>query len=181
LEPRCPYIGTTALSVNVFIINIPNLNCGTKIAIHQVDHGGSRMKSSRITFGSKKIDRSTVRNILIGIYVLCVLGLSATARADQQYMPVKPSDKWKVAEYRGTAALTTDGKSYLIVSENEAYLLNSNKDLSQYNGLLVRVVGLGANVEAGKQQEESLVPLTEDEIQPEKPVLNVLEISEDLY
>jgi hypothetical protein len=71
--------------------------------------------------------------------------------------------------------------SYLIVSESEVYMLNSKKDLSQYNGILVKVIGLGAKVEAGKQQDESLVPLTEDDKQPEMPVLNVLEISEDLY
>jgi hypothetical protein len=136
------------------------------------------MKASKLTFGSKKIDRSTVRNILIAIYVLVVLGFSATGKAEQQFLPVQPSEKWSVVRASGVLVHTLSGWQ-LVVSEDERYVLVSKEDLNDLDRKIVQVVGLEAKVTTGVQHDESLVPLTEDSEQQDLPVLSVLQISEE--
>ena len=136
------------------------------------------MKPSRFTTGSKKMSKETVRNVLIGIYVVVVIGLSVTAKAEQDFMPVRPSEKWEVTHVSGLLVHTV-GQWELVVSETERYSLVTNLDLTDLDRKAVRVIGIGAKVNTGLHLEESLVPLTEDPQQPELPVLNVLEISEE--
>ena len=84
-----------------------------------------------------------VRNALITIYVLVVLGFSATAKAQMTIMPVNfdSHQQIQITSFVGQVAMTIDGDFYLVVSDNKAYELKSNLDLSEYNGLMVSVDG----------------------------------------
>jgi hypothetical protein len=137
------------------------------------------MKSSKLTFGSKRIDRATLRNVLIAVYVLVVLGFSATVKAGQVFLPVQPSQKWALTKVSGLLVHTLNGWQ-LVVSETERFVLVSKEDLTNFDRKVVMVIGLEAKVTTGVQHDESLVPLTEDSEQQDYPVLSVLQISEEL-
>ena len=85
---------------------------------------------------------TSIRNILIGIYVLVVLGISAAAKADYKILPY-PTHQQAV-KYVGTIAQTVDGDFYLIIdAENEMYFqVYGNIDFAQFNGQQVKVIGI---------------------------------------
>lgn len=85
---------------------------------------------------------TSLRNILIGIYVLVVLGISAVAKADYKILPYPTHAQ--ATKYVGSVAQTADGQFYLIIdSENEMYFqLSGNIDFTQFNGWKVKVIGV---------------------------------------
>ena len=84
-----------------------------------------------------------LKNILIGIYVIIVLGFSAFAKADYRILPVPPSQQQHVNKYIGYVTQSVEGKFYLVIDEeNEiAYELVGQMDFSQFNGWTVKVLG----------------------------------------
>ena len=84
-----------------------------------------------------------VRNALVTVYVLLVLGFSATAKAQMTIMPVQSDTQQhiQIESYVGQVAMTVDGDFYLVVSEDLVFQLESNLDLTEYNGLMVSVDG----------------------------------------
>jgi hypothetical protein len=107
-----------------------------------------RAKSTK--FGGRSDNR--IRNFLIGIYILVILGISASARADFSVDPIFGKvPQAEIQLFRGEVALTFDGTSYLVVSENEFYELASSEqiDLTQYNGQQVLVNGFELKHKSG--------------------------------
>lgn len=86
---------------------------------------------------------TSLRNILIGIYVLVVLGISAVAKASDYRILPYPKHTQTV-QYVGTLAETVDGQFYLIIdAEKEMFFqLTGNFDFSQLNGWKVKVIGV---------------------------------------
>lgn len=86
--------------------------------------------------------KTSIRNILIGIYVLVVLGISAAAKADYHILPYPTHQQ--TSKYVGTVAQTVDGDFYLIIdAENEMYFkIYGNVDFEQFNGQQVKVIGV---------------------------------------
>jgi hypothetical protein len=84
-----------------------------------------------------------IRNALITVYVLVVLGFSATAKAQMSILPVFPNTNQhvQIQSYVGQVAMTTEGDFYLVVTEDTVFQLQSNLDLSQFNGSMVSVDG----------------------------------------
>lgn len=122
-----------------------------------------------------------VRNSLITLYVLLVLGISATARAQNTVMPIFNGDEQVQTEvYQGQVVLAMNGQVFLVVSNKEFYELQSNVDLSEYNGEQVVVEAYEVKHKVGPVFETaSLDPLQGDEIEPvAAPVLIVFGISE---
>lgn len=122
-------------------------------------------------------DKNFIRNALITIYILVVLGISATARAEMG-TPVQIPATVQAHLFTGELAMSTDGRFYLVVSDKEYYELQTTADLSQLNGETVLVQA----VEPKHQiqpiiQLASLDPLDEAQQKP-VPVLIVLGISE---
>jgi hypothetical protein len=86
------------------------------------------------------LKKNWIRNSLITLYVLLVLGLSATARASVETMPIfvdQPSVQTEL--FQGQVVVTLDGQAHLIINENEFYKLASNIELSVFNGAQVVV------------------------------------------
>ncbi len=88
-------------------------------------------------------EKNIIRNALITLYILIVLGISATAKAEMSINPVL-TDSTAVAPVRtetfvGQVAMTADQEFYLIVSTTEFYKLESNIDLIDFNGQNVEV------------------------------------------
>lgn len=122
-----------------------------------------------------------IRNSLIAIYVLFVLGLSATARANPSLMPIfVDQPPVETNFYQGQVAVTLDGQSYLVVSDNEFYSLTANFDISEFNGMEVIIEAHEILYRVGPVIEvQSLDPL-QDAISRRQPapVLVVLGITE---
>ena len=134
----------------------------------------------------KKIlnQKTTIRNALIALYVLIVLGFSATARAEMKILPIfVENGKVQTESYHGEVAMTTDGLFYLIVSEVEFYQLAANIDLMDYNGKAVEVQGVEVQHKTGPvRQIMSKGPLPVDlKRKQAAPMLIVLGISELAY
>jgi len=83
-----------------------------------------------------------IRNILIGIYVLVVLGISAVAKAEYRILPYPPHQQ--SVKYVGTIAQSADGAFYLIIdAEKEIFFqVYGNMDFAQFNGWQVKVIGV---------------------------------------
>jgi len=118
-----------------------------------------------------------IRNTLITIYILVVLGISATARAEME-TPVQIPATVQAHLFTGELAMSTDGRFFLVVSDKEYYELQTTADLSQLNGEMVLVQA----VEPKRQIQPimklaSLDPLDEAQTKP-APTLIVLGISE---
>ena len=114
------------------------------------------------------VKNSRVRNILLLAYVLIVLGISASARANQTIMPVYGQQNGSAQELKtvvGEVAVGTDSRVYLIVSDNVFYeLRQSNEDLSVFNGERVQVQGYELMYKAGPvYQLSSFDPLIDDD------------------
>lgn len=122
-----------------------------------------------------------IRNTLITLYVLIMLGISATARAEMRIFPIFPGhNQVEARSYVGDVAMSADGRFYLIVTDVEVYELRSNVDLQDYNGMIVEVLGSELKHKVGPVVETaSLDPLQAVEIEGvDAPVLVVFGISE---
>lgn len=126
--------------------------------------------------------KNFLRNALITIYILAVLGISATAHAQQTIYPIFAGRAPVQSQsYVGEIAVSVDGDTYLVVSEQEVYQLKSNVDLIDYNGQKVTIEGLELNKHKilPVVETQSLDPLPGNERAPAKtPVLVVFGISE---
>ncbi len=125
--------------------------------------------------------KKLVRNSLIALYVLLVLGISATARAQSGVMPIFTGDEQVQTEvFEGQVVLAMNGQVFLVVSDKEFYELQSNVDLSGYNGQQVAVEAYEVKHQVGPVFETaSLDPLQGDDLEPAAaPVLIVFGISE---
>lgn len=124
-------------------------------------------------------NKNFIRNALITIYILVVLGISATSRAEVSIeQPIRPPDLSQAKDFTGELAMSTDGRFFLVVSDQEYYELETSVDLTQFNGEMVLVHG----IEPKRQiqpvvQVASLDPLDEAQRKP-APALVVLGISE---
>lgn len=118
--------------------------------------------------------------LVIGLYVVIVLGMSAVVKAEYRILPY-PSEKQTV-NYVGAVAQTVDGQFYLIVDEQKeiVFKLEGHIDFSQFNGWLVKVVGVENNkYKVGPVfSVSSYDPLNEEnEENVAVPSLNVLSIN----
>lgn len=121
-----------------------------------------------------------VRNILIAVYILAILGFSATAKAENVTFPIFiDHQEIQTQAYVGEVAMTVDGQFFLVVSENKYYELMSNSDLSDYNGQKVAVDGVELKHTVGPVlQLQSVDPLPNSAKEKAAPVLVVIGISE---
>lgn len=121
-----------------------------------------------------------IRNLLITIYVLVILGISAAAKAEQTIFPVTGHNQADVQSYTGQLAVSVDDKTYLIVNEHTYYELAAAQDLTEFNGQSVKVDGVVITHKAGPVFElMSLDPLSIDEREHKvAPVLIVYKVSE---
>lgn len=126
---------------------------------------------------------SIVRNILLAVYVLIVLGISATARANQSILPIFTESELQAysQSFEGDVVADLDGHFYLIVSNERYFELKTNIELDAYVGQRVQVLG----VEVIKRkvgpvvQSESLDPLPGSQRKAAAvPLLVVLEIKD---
>ncbi|MEZ0391328.1 MAG: hypothetical protein ACAH59_03870 [Pseudobdellovibrionaceae bacterium] len=127
-----------------------------------------------------KSQANLIRNALITIYILIVLGISATARANVTIDPIftdfKPAP---TKTYVGEVAMTPNQEFYLVVSEAQVYRLEANVDLFDYNGQKVAVEASELKHLTGPEGESfSLDPLPgSDSHSVAVPVLVVFGIS----
>lgn len=121
-----------------------------------------------------------LRNSLITIYVLIVLAFSATAKAQMKIMPISNTPvQVQIQSYVGQLAMTLEGQFYLIVSEDKVFELQSNIDLSDFNGMIVSVDGYEVKHKVGPVAElASLDPLPRNNEATVAPLLVVFGISE---
>ena len=122
-----------------------------------------------------------IRNSLITIYILIVLGISATARANVGINPIFTDYKpVETQTYVGEVAMTPNRDFYLVVSETQVYQLKSNVDLFDFNGLTVAVEAHELKHSIGPVDDSfALDPLPSNEKRAEAaPVLVIFGISE---
>lgn len=121
----------------------------------------------------KSFKQPRVQKFLIGLYVLLVLGLTATARAGELA---------QTQTLRGQVVMSVDERFYL-VSEDQtsAVELRANEDLSPFNGYVVNVLVEELKHKVGPVYETlSTDPLQMDEEKlPVVPVVFVLDIGVD--
>lgn len=129
-------------------------------------------------------NKNAIRNSLVTLYVLIVLGFSATSRAQMSIMPIFENTKnIQIESYVGQMAMTLDGRSYLVVDEDYYFELKSNIDLSEFNGKMVSVDGYEVKHKVGPVVDvASLDPLpgnrNEATVAPLLIVFGISEISE---
>ncbi|MFN7729041.1 MAG: hypothetical protein ACK5P7_07790 [Bdellovibrio sp.] len=130
----------------------------------------------------RAIENSKIRNALILVYVLIVLGFSASARADQSIFPIHGAGAAaaQLKSLVGEVAVTVEGQVYLIVSDEVFYELRSSEDLTVFNGQKVQVQGFELMYKVGPVYKTFLMdPLSEEKVdQNPALVLVVLQISE---
>lgn len=136
----------------------------------------SIMMSLKNGLGQKR-----VRNVLIGLYVLLIIGLSASARAEVQILQqvsLGLHQSTELQSFVGEVVRSDAGYLYL-VTENATYELQSTQNLASFEGQLVEVTGMEIkykNVPA--YQLVSVTPLqTEDDRLPAVPVVIVYDVS----
>jgi hypothetical protein len=124
-------------------------------------------------------NKNFIRNALITVYILIVLGFSATSRADMSIeQPINVPQASQAKDFTGELAMSTDGRFFLVVSDKEYYELETSADLTQFNGDLVVVRGIEPKCQIQPVvQVASLDPLDEAQRKP-VPALVVLGISE---
>jgi len=87
-----------------------------------------------------------MKTILITVYVLIVLAISATSRADHSIMPINQTkNELKQIYVSGNLTLSPDGHQYLVVNEETVYEVEFvNEKLNQvpFDGDLVKVKAL---------------------------------------
>ncbi len=94
--------------------------------------------------------KNLIRNTLITIYIFAVLGISATSRAAVEILPIFAGPSAVQTQpytqpYVGQVVMTVERDFYLVVSDDEVYLLQSNMDLSPYNGQTLTIDGFELN------------------------------------
>ncbi len=121
-----------------------------------------------------------LRNALITIYILIVLGISATSKAAMTIDPIFTTHaQVQTQNFVGELAMSADQKFYLVVSNDEYYELQANIDLIDYVGQLVQVEGYELKHKVGPVVlTASLDPLPESNHISGAPVLIVFGISE---
>ena len=127
------------------------------------------------------IQSSMFKKTLLVIYVLAVLGLSASARAEMEAMPVvgQIPTSVKVQTIVGKVAQSTDGRFYLFVQEKMSFELRGHEvDLKSIVGLNVQLRGYEYlhRVEPVVQLA-SFNPLLDGPAELPPPVFVVLQIS----
>lgn len=123
---------------------------------------------------------SKVRNALLALYILVILGFSASARAGMAAMPVMTgSAATQMKTLVGEVAMTLEGQAYLVVSDDVFFELKSHEDLSVFNGVKVQIQGYELLHKVGPvYQLASWDPLSNDaNEQASAPVLVVLQIN----
>lgn len=130
------------------------------------------------------LDGKKVRNILIGLYILVILGISASARADVSIYPIGgESRRVEAHNFNGELTVTLDGVAYLIINDKEFYELApavDGLDLSAFNGMQVVVNGFELKHKSGPViSVQSMDPLDGETVDKRvAPVLIVFGISE---
>lgn len=125
-----------------------------------------------------------IRNILITAYVLFVLSLSATARANNQLMPIFiDHEQVETQVYTGEVAVTPAGESFLVLEDGKYFKLAANIDLVEFNGLIVEIVGSEIKHKVGPVYKlASMDPLPgfqrETRVSPVLIVFDIREITE---
>lgn len=124
--------------------------------------------------------KNFIRNALITIYILAVLGISATAKAAMEINPIFTDyQSVQTQTYVGQVAMTADQQFFLIVSEEEIYQLEANIDLFDMNGQQVAIEGLKLKHKKDSAATSSLDPLPGIHSRADVlPVLVVFGISE---
>lgn len=128
------------------------------------------------------IQNSKVRNTLIVLYILAVLGFSASARAEMEVFPVLQNAPVaaQMKTLVGEVAVTVDGRAFLVVSDEVFYeMRSSQEDLTVYNGERIQVRGYELMHKVGPvYQLSAFNPLLDEKVeQLPAPVLVVLQIS----
>ncbi len=125
-------------------------------------------------------NKSFLRNALITAYILIVLGLSATARAQMSINPVfGEREQIRTKVYTGEIVSADDAHFYLVVSRSESYELLANIDLADYADQTVQIDGYELKHKVGPVlKTASLDPLPEGNKLPGAPMLVVFGISE---
>ena len=129
------------------------------------------------------IHNTKVRNTLIVLYILAVLGFSASARAEMEHFPIVHGTTGSASQTKtlvGEVALAVDGRVYLVVNDEVFYeMRNHEQELTALNGQRVQVTGYELMHRVGPvYQLSSFNPLLDDKSeQTPAPVLVVLRIS----
>lgn len=138
------------------------------------------MKSliATLTYG---IQQRRIRNALIGLYILLIIGISASARAtEMRIFPQPPQDTQsnQLQNFVGEMIVSVDGQFFLMTEET-TYELRSNADLTAMNGQMVAVTGFEIKHKVGPvYQFQSVIPLqTDEEKLSVAPVLIVYNVS----
>ena len=77
-----------------------------------------------------------IRNILITVYVLVILSISATSRAANDIMPIfVDHETVQTQTYEGEVVFSVDGDAYLILEDSRYFRLAANIELNDFNGL----------------------------------------------
>lgn len=137
-----------------------------------------------VTGLKQSMRRKSVRTTLIGLYILLILGLSASARADYTIFPQPPRPTLgmqnQLQNFSGEVAVDEDGRVYLVTTDEMTYELRSSvQDLAVFNGQNVEVIGYEVKYKVGPvYQFQSVIPLQIDEEKlPVAPVLVVYNVS----
>lgn len=139
------------------------------------------MKSNMINILKNGLKQRKVRNTLIGLYVLLIIGLSASARATEMRIfpqPPQASAANQLQSFVGEMIVSVDGQTYLM-TEDATYELRSNHDLTAYNGQSVEVIGFEIKHKVGPVYEFQMAnPLQAvEERMPVAPVVIVYNVS----
>lgn len=139
------------------------------------------MKNNMMSILKNGLKQRKVRNSLIGIYILLIIGLSASARANEMRIFPQPPPATaanQLQNFVGEMIVTADGQFYLM-TEFATYELRSNQDLSVYSGQIVEVIGFEIKYKVGPvYQFQSINPLqVESERLPVAPVVIVYNVS----
>jgi hypothetical protein len=122
---------------------------------------------------------TTVRNFLIILYVLIILGFSATSKAEG-FLNTAALLKNAATTVQGSVTQTIDGHFYLIVDESHFFELKSDFNLEPFNGWFSSVSGYETSLhKVGPVfSTASMDPLSESEGKSvAAPVLLVLSIN----
>lgn len=127
-----------------------------------------------------KLKQRRVRNVLIGLYVLFILGLSATVKATEVHiLPTPESQRVQIAMIQGTAFQSIDGKMFLQTADMNVFELRAEGlDLNRFDGSAVLVTGYEYKHRVGPVlQTSSFNPLQNDDSQlAQAPVVLVFSI-----
>lgn len=134
----------------------------------------------RLQIGQGVNMKKTTRNILIGLYVFFILGLSIVAKAEYHILPFPTNAK--TSNFEGLVTQSSSGEFFLIIdSENEMYFqIYGSVDFEQFNGWKVKVIGIEQKMrKVGPVLSlQSLDPLQDNEAQEVvAPKLHVLSIN----